>query len=287
MKTEPMALSQLCMQGEIDNSVNNRVDGWLRFAGIDTPMVLELTGNCDFSLYGRRICFARAESSLAPLGQQLLSGLLLHQVGPTGNMGWSGIGDESRGTLSVHWFGQNGPISLELDQLDVQIHDGPLPDPPPELEEVLSFESPAAGSCRWSPSLYHVSGAYGQEKEMGLLAGLADDADMEQFGRFLDELADGSHNVPLHELIQRPPGAVFPLGMPADAIQEQLQDLLGQLALVGVSITVCPHFTAPALLGWLLSEVLFEKRVHPQLVEHGYLTYFATADSCSRCEGNS
>jgi hypothetical protein len=277
-------LSNYCLQGELDNTVNNCVAGWLRLTGIDTPLMLELAGNCDFTLHGRRICFARAASPLKPPADNRLAGLLLHQVGAAGNISWTGTDCDEIGTLTVNWFGQNGHIEFALDNLDVEIHDGCLSDLPAALQDVLDFAAPASRTCRWSPSLLRSESLLSDSEQPLLLAGLADETDVEQLCSFLDELSDGSHDVAIHELMSSPPRSEFPQGVNLDEIQEMLRDLLAQLALIGVGIIVCPHFSAPAVLGWLIDEVLFDEQVHPQLVQHSYVTYYTTSEYCQHCD---
>ena len=107
--------------------------------------------------------------------------------------------------------------------------------------------------------------------------------DIDNLYQFLDELSDGSCDLPIISLLESPPAHDLPGSMRPNEVQETLRDLIAQLALLGVSVNICPHFSAERALGWLVEEVVFEEQVHPRMVCHGYVSFYMTSDRCGQC----
>jgi len=75
------------VRGEIFNIRPYSTHGWLELRGQESPVMFELTGDCDPDLRGRRIRFeARPDPHDPPDPAAPPTRIHPHQVGPTGTM---------------------------------------------------------------------------------------------------------------------------------------------------------------------------------------------------------
>jgi hypothetical protein len=63
-----------------------------------------------------------------------------------------------------------------------------------------------------------------------------------------------------------------------------LKDLLRQLALCGIALHICPHYTAREAYRYLLEEIFPEVQVFKPLMESGWVQHFMTSEVCPQCE---
>ena len=277
-------LTTACLAGEIDNTTNNRIDGWLRLRGTLAPVILEITGNCASTLQGQRILFEHPESSDSLVNGTDLTGLSFHQVGAAGNVSWVAEKGEQCGRLMLEWYGQNGHMVIEWPAVSVQFKEPHVPLLSAATAPGLDFSAIPPASWAWSPSLELVHQETASGRELATMhAGDPWSSDIDILYKFLDELSDGSHDVPIISLLESPPPHEPPARMKSAEIQEMLRDLIAQLAMLGISVTICPHFSAERSLRWLLDEVVFEEQVHPQMVQHGYVSFYMSSDRCTEC----
>ncbi len=80
-------ITDLVVDGELDNTVKGRVTGWLRLAGRDEPVRLELRGNCRADLAGWRFRIVRLEPIPAWAEPVDLDGFATEQIGEAGDPG--------------------------------------------------------------------------------------------------------------------------------------------------------------------------------------------------------
>ena len=276
-------LNSLCLAGEIDNTTNNRIDGWLRIHGMASPVILEITGNCADDLQGRRILFERPGSPDCPSGQEQLAGLAFHQVGAAGNISWSSMAGSDRGRLVVEWYGQNGQMRIDWPEIIVQFQESHVASLPVAATSPLDFSSIPPARLTWSPSVMTRLEETASGRESTIHAGDPWNTDIDNLYQFLDELGDGSCDLPIISLLESPPSHDLTGGMRPGEVQQTLRDLIAQLALLGVSVNICPHFSAERALHWLVEEVIFEEQVHPRMVCHGYVSFYMTSDCCPDC----
>jgi len=128
-------LDDFVICGEIDNTSNNSVVGWLGLRDREQPLPLHLTGNCDPDLLGRHIRFQIRETQEATRSSEPLASLASQQIGPTGTMTAARqvrVFDSSveefyhhakldeplptvwKPCLYLEWFSQNGRVVIEL-----------------------------------------------------------------------------------------------------------------------------------------------------------------------------
>jgi len=79
-------ITDLIVEGELDNTVKGRVGGWLRLAGRDEVVRLELRGNCRPDLAGWRFRIVRLEQVPAWAEPVDLDGFATEQVGEAGDI---------------------------------------------------------------------------------------------------------------------------------------------------------------------------------------------------------
>jgi hypothetical protein len=277
-------LSAFCLAGEIDNTTNNRIDGWLRLRGMASPVILEITGNCAASLQGKRILFQQPVSADGPVGEDEMPGLAFHQVGAAGNIDWSPGDSADRGRLVVEWYGQDGQMTIEWPAAVVEFRESHVPSMSATAVTPLDFSSIPPARWAWSPSVTIGTEETSSGREFPTIqAGDPWTTDIDNLYQFLDELADGSYDLPIVSLLESPPRHEVPAGMRPAEVQEALRDLIAQLARLGISVNICPHFSAERALRWLVEEVVFEEQVHPRMVCHGYVSFYMTSDRCVEC----
>ncbi len=136
-------LDDYVVSGEIFNTTNYSVHGWLELRGWNHPLLLQLTGNCSPDLAGWHIRF---EASRSPIGVDAglddVDDLASQQVGPTGRMTMLRLAGAEEGCvreapssncparrssakmyLYLEWFSQNGRVVLELNDPVVEFVD--------------------------------------------------------------------------------------------------------------------------------------------------------------------
>lgn len=79
-------ITDLVVEGELDNTVKGRVRGWLRLAGCDEVVRLELRGNCRPDLAGWRFRIVRLQPVPAWAEPVDLDGFATEQIGEAGDI---------------------------------------------------------------------------------------------------------------------------------------------------------------------------------------------------------
>ena len=102
-----------------------------------------------------------------------------------------------------------------------------------------------------------------------------------------DEIFDGEKDEPLATLFDPP----IALKKPDEIVDEEeaevlLKGLLARLAMHGVALDMCEHFTSLDAYRLLVEEILPDAHIHPQLSSSGFVQHYATWEHCPRCEAN-
>jgi len=158
-----LRLDQVVLSGEIINTRHYSTHGWLEFRGRETPVRLELTGNCGAGLAGCHFQFKvrtelqdmlRGKNDRSPREAADIEWLADQQVGPTGDMFIRQVRwfdrppDEAylrcklgepppetmKTSLYLEWYSQNGRVVLKL------------VDPEIEFVERTTLRPPAPGA---------------------------------------------------------------------------------------------------------------------------------------------
>ena len=79
-------LSSYLLEGELDNRVNGKIKGWLRFAGLAEKVILELEGDFEPDIRGRRIGFKGIFFGKEAAAAEYMEGFDLRQIGKAGHI---------------------------------------------------------------------------------------------------------------------------------------------------------------------------------------------------------
>jgi len=101
----------------------------------------------------------------------------------------------------------------------------------------------------------------------------------------MDELIESGDGVPLDEIFDGPLKLPRPeqLGDEEEA-ETALKTLLAQLALFGIALDVCEHFTPRDAYRLLLEEICPEQTAYPELRNTQWVQHFMTSEFCPECE---
>lgn len=312
-------LSEYVIAGEIINRRPNSTHGWLALRGHDHPLVIELTGNPSPDLIGKRFRFQVPADRPRPEPPPLdFKSLAWQQIGPTGPMSIEFAAD-GKTHVRLEWFSQNGPMLVEVtdpelewiadDEADHQRQkeleaaeptdesddaDAPgdfslegLPDededdpyglfPEGLDEELAQDEIPAEAEPKSGPP---------QPRDWSEVIPGIDDATKKMYEEW-DEVTYGTKDVPLSEAFD-PPIKIYSaeqLGELAPAAADDaLKELLKRLALLGVALSICEHYTPQMAYRYLAEEILPQYGVHPRLPQIGWVQHYDTSEECPECQ---
>jgi hypothetical protein len=279
--------------GEIINTRRNSVRGWLHFYGRRQPLLLQLTGNCHGRLRGRHLRFRTAPCESSATSE--LERLQPQQVGPAGYMDLllPAADSERSGRLCLEWYSQNGWIRLELTNPQVEFLEEPsrqnlAGDPPriPATDSANSEMPRLRGSDRVAGiAVEEPAGLVPANQRLPadeyLYGPAADSAD---YWQLVHEMSAGDEDVPLSMLFD-PPLKCLPDDQLDDLrLEQELRKLLALLAIYGVAVDVCEHFTDRETYRVLLREVLPVEETYPRLPQIGYVQHYLLHNYCPRCE---
>ena len=361
-------LGDLVIGGEIINTTNYSTHGYLTLRGVDEPIFLQLTGNCDPDLAGRHMRF-EVRPRPTPNGDSQaagakpneaedpdIGGLARQQIGPTGMMTASHrvkvadcpihelimrckLGEPPpmawKRCLYLEWFSQNGRVLVEipdpivefvgeeqvadqaiespddgLDPNNQEFNTDPDDDEDPEaapglsISEIRLDDDGNADVYDFSPDKDPgCEGKCGCGDSFGLISDDLQrqlDAQSRELDRAIhgeQDDADFTHDLELmDDCIARndcePVGGLFdnPIKMPpADTLDDKeveshLKALLGQMALHGVALDVCEHFTPRDCYRLLIEEICRNQNAYPRLRGTRWVQHFMTSEYCKDCE---
>lgn len=336
------------VSGEIFNTTNYSVHGWLEVRGWNHPLLLQLTGNCSDDLAGWHFRFesrSASSDSHAEAASPDLETLATQQVGPTGRITMVRRGDTARGNseavrpescpdcpsvktqgcLYLEWFSQNGRIVVEIADSDVEFVEFQELNVSGGGEHGAALRPEEPGEAGDSPESDEAeltaSGDLGDGESFFSDAQPADDDDDEEedpydlFPRdlqlqldlqasqtdwdwiededksrairemeLMDDLIENSPGVVLSDLFDNPVKCPLPDELDDEQVEKALKSLLAELALFGIAMDVCPHFTPREVYRLLLHEVCQEERAYPELRNTQWVQHYSTSDYCKLCQ---
>jgi hypothetical protein len=104
--------------------------------------------------------------------------------------------------------------------------------------------------------------------------------------RLMDRLIREEPGEPLGSLLE-PRSLPHPDTLDEKAAEAQVMALLVEMALMGVQLHMCEHFTYKQAYQFLVDEVFPEMRVHPELKGTGWVQCHDTSEACETCERES
>jgi hypothetical protein len=331
-----LRLDKWVVRGEIINLRRNAVHGWIALNGVEQPMMIDLTGNCDADLAGCHIQFeARAEYADAA---EPLPKLGWHQIGPTGTMTAARRVKPERNyeealamkdlpsedcvpSLYLEWFSQNGQVIIELldpviEYIERRNFNEPLGKksrtPLKESADELSIEEPEASDVEelgayeefkqpreedeqsdpfglLSPDFQRYLDEQSSETDRGALPDPLDEDDDDLLEmRLMDDVLESEDQGEFIGSYLEPPG---PLPPPSEVTNEEaeplLKQLLAHLALYGIALHICEHFTPREAYRVLMEEIAWEGRIHRRLLGTQWVQNYMTHEYCAECEAEA
>ncbi len=224
--------------------------------------------------------------------------------------------------LYLEWYSQNGRVTVEMG--DVAVEEclrypeddddegewAPLPnlalppglDGPGELgitavqwdgSEAHTEEwtvRPAEGTAKQSPQSipdeleqqFAAESAAIDRAIRGGEAGVSDEAMAET--ELMDACIEHSDRVPVIGLLGDLDQMPSPDDGDDDEVESALKVLLGQMALLGLALDVCKHYTPRESYRLLLDKILHGERAYEKLIGTGWVQHFMTHDYCAECE---
>jgi len=310
-------LSDYVAAGEIINRRPNMTHGWLALRGNDHPLLVQLTGNPSPDLVGKRFRFEMPENGKSPPPLDAKS-IAWQQIGPTGKMSVTSARDAADGKQRVHleWYSQNGHVLIDLAEPNLEwIEDDAADDRrQKELEAAERGEEPEEEPENLEIGLdglpdddeddpyglfpegldEELAGEVESEQPAGpvqprdwseVIPGI-DDATKKMYEEW-DEVTYGTKDVPLSEVFD-PPIKIYSADQLADldqaAAEAALKELLKRLALLGVALAICEHYTPQMAYRYLAEEILPEYGVHPRLPQIGWVQHYDTSEECPDCQ---
>jgi hypothetical protein len=102
-----------------------------------------------------------------------------------------------------------------------------------------------------------------------------------------DEVTEGTQDVPFTEVFD-PPIKIYTadqLAALTDAEAEvAFKELLSRLALLGVAVAQCEHFSHKLAYRMVAEEILPRYGVHPKLPQIGWVQHYDTSEFCRKCQ---
>ena len=218
--------------------------------------------------------------------------------------------------LYLEWFSQNGRVVLEMpdpvielldekpaDEDAAQENDFELPSERfggteiemtfgGELGEEESFESEFGESSEaddpyglFSDDLQGQLDAAARETDWAIQSQHDPDTsrDLREM-EMMDEAIEGGEGVPLSELLTGQMQFPSPDDLDEEEAHVQLKLALGHLALFGVALDVCEHFSPQQTYRLLLEEIAADGFVYPELRSTQWVQHFSTWEYCAECE---
>ena len=120
-----------CLQeGELDNTCPNTITGWMKFAGVNKKVVVNLEGNFHRDIRGAKIHFAgdAYEGDVPEDAGRYMEDFALEQTGKAGDI-TAGMPPNDYGSSPyIEWFGnENGRVVLELEPVQLEVIGRPIP----------------------------------------------------------------------------------------------------------------------------------------------------------------
>ena len=150
--------NEYLIEAELDNSVPEKVTGWMRFAGMKDRVIFDLKGDFHRDIRGAKVRLrGDGESANPEEAQKYMEGFASVQRGNVGDMtaGLPPYDYTPEGYAYFEWYGnENGRVVIELDTEQVEILTQPIPviesdpiDRKKQAENMAGFLCEIASAC--------------------------------------------------------------------------------------------------------------------------------------------
>lgn len=119
--------SNYLLEGEMDNRQPGKITGWMRFAGLPQKVTLELEGDFERDVRGRRIAFRNVYLGRPAEALQYMEGFHLQQTGKAGPITLGGPPQSWTDFPYIEWCSaENGRVVMYLEPHQVAVIDEPV-----------------------------------------------------------------------------------------------------------------------------------------------------------------
>ena len=116
--------SAFLLEGELDNRTAERITGWMRFAGLPEKVTLDLEGNFEPDVRGRRIAFKNIYLGRQGEAVEYMEGFQLRQTGKAGHITLGGPPQSWTDFPYIEWCSaENDRVVLYLEPHQVFLID--------------------------------------------------------------------------------------------------------------------------------------------------------------------
>ena len=121
--------TEYLIEGVLDNTVPHKVTGYMKFAGLDKPVIFNLDGNFHRDIRGAKIQFANDTDTAPKEARGYMEGLSLEQTGSAGDITkGEGDGADYVNYGYIEWYSnENGRVVIELDSEQIELLTKPIP----------------------------------------------------------------------------------------------------------------------------------------------------------------
>jgi len=119
--------SAFLLEGELDNRIAGRITGWMLFAGLPERVALDLEGDFEPDVRGRRIAFKNVYPGRQAEAAEYMKGFHLRQTGKAGHITLGGPPQSWTDFPYVEWCSaENDRVILYLEPHQVRVVDEPV-----------------------------------------------------------------------------------------------------------------------------------------------------------------
>ena len=120
--------ARFLLEGVLDNTLKNKVSGWMRFAGMKEKVIFDLEGNFHRDIRGAKIRFRGSAVNNNEEAEKYMEDFCQRQLGKVGDM-TAGLPPEDyvSGHCYLEWYSnENGRVVIELEQKQVELLTMPI-----------------------------------------------------------------------------------------------------------------------------------------------------------------
>ena len=100
----------------------------------------------------------------------------------------------------------------------------------------------------------------------------------------MDELIEHGEGDVIASIFEQPLRLPRPEHLGDDEVETMLKTLLAQLALFGIALDVCEHYSPRDAYRLLLERICCEERTYPELRQTQWVHHFMTSEFCDECD---
>ncbi len=197
--------------------------------------------------------------------------------------------------LYLEWYSQNGRVVIELPGATVEecVREPNGEDDEGEWRDLPNLALPpafAVGAPPGFPSITIVEGDSHTDIDEETMQEIAEQDTNDDSMRAIDELRLFDECLAQHEdepIIDIAPDLE---NLPEDEgftdaeVEAKLKDALMRLALLGIALDVCEHYTPRDSYRYLRNEILPQEKSFRRMIGTGYVQHFSTWEACAKCD---